>query len=69
MSWSIFRSEQMSAEVACLDITTFDGSTSSNMCAVGLWDMTAKLINLKDMSTLHTEELGGGETTLRILFF
>lgn len=50
----------MSAEVACLDISAPDGNTSSNVCAVGLWDMTAKLVNIKDMSIIHTEELGGG---------
>ena len=50
----------MNAEVACLDISSADGDSSSTVCAVGLWDMTAKLVNVKDMTVIHTEELGGG---------
>lgn len=51
----------MPAEVACLDITPLCDEMFSTICAVGLWDMSAMTINLKDMSILHREELGGGQ--------
>ena len=51
----------MPAEIACLDITPLCGESHASMCAVGLWDISALTISLKDMSTLHQEQLGGGE--------
>ncbi|KAF6018031.1 DDB1 [Bugula neritina] len=56
---TLARSIEMPAEVACLDITPLCDEMFSTICAVGLWDMSAMTINLKDMSILHREELGG----------
>lgn len=51
----------MPAEVACLDITPLCGEQHSTICAVGLWNISALLIDIKNMSVLHKEELGGGK--------
>ena len=51
----------MEHEVACLDISplTHDDSRSS-LCAAGLWtDISARLLSLPDLKTIHTEMLGG----------
>lgn len=58
---SIGRSEELPAEVACLDITPLCGESKADLCSVGLWDITALIIKLEDLSVLHREQLGGGE--------
>lgn len=51
----------MEHEVACLDITPLkDGQDQAHLCAVGLWtDISARILQLPDFKSLHTEMLGG----------
>ena len=53
----------MEHEVACIDITPLkEGSTHSDLCAVGLWtDISARILKLPTLELLHQEMLGGGE--------
>ena len=51
----------MPAEVACLDITPSGDESSAHMCAVGLWDLSARIIKLEDLSFMFSETLGGGQ--------
>lgn len=51
----------MPAEVACLDISVSVDDRKSNVCAVGLWDISTRIVKLDDLSFLHSEMLGGGE--------
>lgn len=53
---------EMPAEVACLDISCEDSVERSNICAVGLWDISARILSVPDLETLRVEELGGGES-------
>ncbi|XP_055903250.1 DNA damage-binding protein 1 [Eupeodes corollae] len=48
-------------EVACLDITPLDDSSShSDLVAVGLWtDISAMILSLPNLETIYTEKLGG----------
>jgi DNA damage-binding protein 1 len=66
----------MEYEVACVDITPLKGgptATHSDMCAVGLWtDISARLLRLPSLESMHVEMLGGGTlhlVTLLRLFF
>ena len=51
----------MEHEVACLDISPLQQQQSkSTLCAAGLWtDISARLLSLPDLKTVHTEMLGG----------
>jgi hypothetical protein len=50
-------------EVACIDVTSLsDDGLKADICAVGLWtDISARLLKIPDLSTIHTEMLGGGK--------
>ena len=52
----------MEHEVACLDITPLkEGNDFAELCAVGLWtDISARILKLPSMETMHVEMLGGG---------
>ncbi|XP_071476122.1 DNA damage-binding protein 1-like [Diadema antillarum] len=51
----------MEHEVACLDVTPLkEGADFTDLCAVGLWtDITARILKLPSMETMHVESLGG----------
>ena len=51
----------MEHEVACLDISPLHADQSrASLCAAGLWtDISARLLSLPDLKTVHTEMLGG----------
>nr|XP_054761206.1 DNA damage-binding protein 1-like [Lytechinus pictus] len=49
----------MEHEVACLDITPLTGDFT-DLCAVGLWtDISARILKLPTMESMHVELLGG----------
>ncbi|XP_071054441.1 DNA damage-binding protein 1 [Onthophagus taurus] len=51
----------LDVEIACLDISPLgDGSTRSDLVAVGLWtDISARILHLPDLSESTKENLGG----------
>ena len=59
----------MEHEVACLDITPLkEGNDFAELCAVGLWtDISARILKLPSMETMHVEMLGGGRWLVIIL--
>jgi len=57
----------MEHEVACLDVTPLVDSGGSGdgdmaqLCVVGLWtDISARILQLPTLESLHVEMLGGG---------
>jgi len=56
------RLQELDAEVSCLDISPISTEEMADFCAVGLWDISARIIKLSDMSEAHNESLGGGKT-------
>ncbi|CAI8051482.1 DNA damage-binding protein 1, partial [Geodia barretti] len=48
-------------EIACVDVRVLKGdSGTSNICAVGLWtNISARVLRLPSLDTLHTQPLGG----------
>ena len=49
-------------EIACVDVRALKGETGpSHVCAVGLWtNISARVLRLPSLDTLHTQPLGGG---------
>ena len=57
----------MDHEVACLDVTPLAESNgcgdadTAELCVVGLWtDISARILRLPSLDSLHVEMLGGG---------
>ena len=53
-------------EIACVDVRELKGETESSLiCAVGLWtNISAQVLRLPSLNTLHTQPLGGGGWSL-----
>ena len=53
-------------EIACVDVRSLDGSAgTSHLCAVGTWtDISARVLRLPSLDTLHVQPLMGGECTI-----
>ncbi|KAL1501062.1 hypothetical protein ABEB36_006460 [Hypothenemus hampei] len=50
----------LDVEVSCLDISPLAEGTQTTLVAVGLWtDISARILNLPDLSEAHKELLGG----------
>ncbi len=57
-----FSNVTMDHEVACVDLTPLiEGQTRAELCVVGQWtDISARILKLPDLSSMHVEMLGGG---------
>lgn len=58
-----FRQTTLDVEIACLDISPLgEGTTSSELVAVGLWtDISARILRLPSLTEATKEYLGGGK--------
>ena len=56
-------------EIACLDIRPLENDSQTTfICAVGLWDITLRILSLPNLQQLSKEDLGGEFLPRSVLF-
>ena len=73
---SVGSSVKMEHEVACLDVTPLaevngcGDVDTAQLCVVGLWtDISARILRLPSLESLHVEMLGGGMLTAVTVYY